>query len=177
MLHKEDLVALPFSVLRKWINYHALSPSQHEIRFGALDVINLMRKDRRVTFADAARTTGIDPRQVKLYAGSALEKVHNRYQARDFDRLRRDLYLYDWNGKLVVSTHSSKAASAIGRYHYAVRAFVQYGDETRLHEFDGRSITVGGQQYEFFTDRRRLRQLARAGELNITEIYASGGPV
>jgi hypothetical protein len=162
---------------RKRIVYAALNPTQHDLRNEALDVISLMRRNRRLTLAEASRTVGINPRDVHLYAGSALEKTRNRYQTRNFDRLRRDLYLYDRNGKFTVTTHSSKTASTIGRYHHAVRAFVQYGDDSGLREFEGKSVTVRGTQYEFLTDRRRLGQLARAGELKISEIYATGGPV
>jgi hypothetical protein len=98
-----------------------------------------------------------------------------KYQVKPSDRLRRELTFYDSKGKTTLVTHSSRQATQIATYHNAVKAYLIFGDDTALRAFDGKSITVHGIRYPFLTDRRVLSRLARAGELNFLEIYASDG--
>jgi hypothetical protein len=91
------------------------------------------------------------------------------------DRLRRDLNFYDSKGKFTLTTHSSRQASKIAKYHNAVRSYIVYGDDSALKPFEGKAITVHGKPYAFVTDRRVLNRLGRAGELHFLDIYGEGG--
>jgi len=90
---------------------------------------------------------------------------------KESDRLRRELVFYDASGEITLVTHSSKHATELSAYHNAVRAFLIYGDDAALRKFEGKRIVIGGVQRTFLTDKRVLSRLARAGELNILDIY------
>ena len=156
----------------KRIVLSALGPTSEEKYRDALDVIGLMRRHRR-SLASASREIGIAPETVKRYVASALTKRRGRYRTTEFDRLPRTMYLYDTKGRFTVTTRSSKAASRISAYHRALSAYVNYGDPSRLREFEDETITVGGVNYTFLTDIRTIDGLIRAQEIAVHDIYAT----
>jgi hypothetical protein len=154
----------------------ALNPTQEDQYRDALEVVGRLRGDRRLSLAAVSRDVGIDPRTVRRYAGSALEKRGHKYVARGYDRLPRKLKLFsEEEGYVEVFTRSSKAASTISRHNWALRRLAQAGDDSLLRSFEGKTITIEGKRYHFMTDRRRLNSLIRAGDLHVEEIYATGG--
>jgi hypothetical protein len=80
--------------------------------------------------------------------------------------------LYDTRGSYFVTVPTSMAASRIGEYHNAVRAFLQTGEATRLRAFAGRFVVdVEGRRHRFLADPAAIRRLARAGEFRFESIY------
>ncbi len=160
---------------RSSLRLSKLTGSQRNAYHRALEAIHLVRTGQRRSLTGAAREAGTTSRTVAHYAGGALSRRGSRYKVKGSDRLRRELTFYDSSGKLALVTHSSRQATAIAKYHNAIKAYLIYGDDSALSEFDGKSIVVHGKPYPFLTDRRVLNRLARAGELNFLEIYTSIG--
>lgn len=172
----------PFKVLKNdpkhqmpRLRVSKLRTSQKETYRKALDAIQLMRSGQTKTLTAAAREAGTTSPTVRRYAGSAFAMRGSKYRVKPSDRLRRELAFYNSKGKTTLVTHSSRQATQIATYHNAVKAYLIFGDDTALRGFDGKSITVHGTRHPFLTDRRVLSRLARAGELNFLEIYASDG--
>jgi hypothetical protein len=154
--------------------YNSLSDLQQEVRRRSLDAVKFMR-ERGYSLRRAAREAGTTSGSVLRYGKSAIVKRGRQYKARSSDRLRRDLVFYNRKGQYILTTHSSRQASQIGKYHNAIRAYLVHGDDSALREFEGKSIVVHGKAYPFVTDRRVVNRLARAGELQFLDLYASGG--
>jgi len=129
---------------RRQPNLAKLSPTEQWTYRLVLDAKSLMARHPRKSLAQAARESGTSPATVLRYAGAAFYKRHGRYRAKDVDRLRRELTLYDKFGKFKVVTHSSKAASLISRYHGAIKSFIYYGDPSALEEFKDRRSRLAG---------------------------------
>lgn len=63
-------------------------------------------------------------------------------------------------------------ASEIGRYHNAIKRFVDTGDPDHLGEFSGKRIRdVSGRSYAFETDPNELYRYAAKDDPNFLEIY------
>ncbi len=87
-------------------------------------------------------------------------------------RRRRRLRLYDEKGSFYVVVRSPATASRIGKYHNAVRRFVQTGSASKLRPFRGGFIVdARGRRHPFLTDPAVIRRLARAGEFRFESIY------
>jgi|HubBroStandDraft_4_1064222.scaffolds.fasta_scaffold536761_1 hypothetical protein len=153
-----------------------LTGPSDEVYRRVLDALHFKREHPRISLAKAAAAAGTTPRTVTRYAKGAIYKRGARLRVKSSDRLHRDLIFYDSKGPFTLTTRSSRQASEIAKYHNAVRAYVIYGDDSALQNFDGKSITVHGKPYRFVTDRRTLNRFARAGELRFLDIYKDGGP-
>jgi hypothetical protein len=134
-----------------------------------------MRGHPEYSLKAASFEAGTSPRSMQRHAPAAFVKIGSLVKARPSDRLRRDLAFYNTKGKFTLVTHSSRQATQIATYHNAVKAYLLFGDDSALAEFDGKTITVHSKSYPFLTDRRVLSRFARAGELNFLDIYASDG--
>jgi hypothetical protein len=161
--------------LPRRVNLGVLRPSQAETYRRVLDALKVKREHPKYSLRRAAREAATSVSTIRRYASNVLTKSAGRYTVKTSDRLRRDLAFYDSRGQFTLTTHSSRQASTIAKYHNAVRAYLIYGDDSALSEFEGQSITVHGKPYPFLTDRRSLNRLARAGELHFLDIYSNGG--
>jgi hypothetical protein len=152
----------------------SLTNSQNEKRRVALDVIGIMRREKRSLTA-VSREVGVSPLTVRKYAGTALDSRTRQHRPKKSDRLRRDLRFYDGQGEYEIVTHSSKTASLISNYHHAVSKFVNPPhNDTLLKDFEGKYVVAEGRRHYFLTDRAALRKLERSGVLNFLDIYGPG---
>jgi hypothetical protein len=83
-----------------------------------------------------------------------------------FDRMR---ILTD-EGVIDTLVLSDEVASTIGRYWNAVRYYLDWGDASRLAEFEGEWINF----HRLLTDPDRIDEWARVGELDFGPIYEDG---
>jgi hypothetical protein len=142
-----------------------------EARERAFEAVVLMRK-QGLSLGEAASRVGTTPATVLKYASSALEREANGYRALPSDRLIREMVLPTAEGNRNVRVKGSRDASLVGEYWNAVREYLQSGDDARLQEFEGQSITGSrGETWELLTDRSSLRRLGNAGVLAFEDIY------
>jgi hypothetical protein len=142
-------------------------------RSRALEVLSLMRTKRQ-SLAEAAREAQTTRKTVVRYVGVALLKTGSRrYAAKPFDRLARSLRFLTPEGQIAVTVRSSRTASKIAEYWAAVDHYLRTGDTERLHQFSGKSVRAGKEQFPFITDPRTLNRIASAGEVAFEDIYAS----
>ena len=77
------------------------------------------------------------------------------------------MFIYS-NGQIVpVDVRGSRKASELAHYLLTVRHFLNTGDSSSLHNYEGRS--VAGRTYE--TDPSALEEMARRRQLDIESIY------
>lgn len=146
----------------------ALRPSEQAARDRALEALSLMRREG-LSRAEAARRAGTTASAILRHAGPALERTPTgRYRARPGDRLLRRLQVLSPEGKRVIVTRGSRAASLTGSHWNAIDHYLRTGDASRLRRYRGK--TVGGIPLE--TDPDAIDEWTRRGELEIEDIYA-----
>jgi hypothetical protein len=95
-------------------------------------------------------------------------KREQRTQPKKADRRRRRMLIPTTRGAIPVTIHGSKQASQLGRYMSAVGNYLRSGNTDALEEFEGRRLAG----HRLITDPDTLSSLARAGALQLDEIYA-----
>jgi hypothetical protein len=131
-------------------------------------------RSKGLSLARAASEALTTPRTLEKYAGSALRKRSSgRYEAKPSDRLTRSLRFLTPAGQIAITVRSSRAASRIAGYWAAVDYYLRTGDTEHLHEFSGKSVRAGKEQFPFITDPRTVNRIASAGEVAFEDIYAT----
>jgi hypothetical protein len=146
-----------------------LSSSGKQTYDRALQAVSRMREGKSLT--DAAKEAGTTPKSVLKYAGSALNSQNNRYTVKAEDNLTRRLLVPYSNGSEYETIRSSKDATLLSRYWSAVKEWRNTGDASVLQSFEGKTITVKGQQVKLITDPEQLALLQRGGELDFIDMY------
>ena len=144
-----------------------LPRAAQEERARSLHTLSLMRAQRELGLADAARQAGTTIDSVRWYAGEALDREAGRWRVLPGDRLYRRMHVYSNGQKLTVGVRGSRKATELSDYHHAVEIFLETGEESLLRRFAGKS--VAGVPYE--TDPDVLEEMARRGTLDMESIY------
>jgi hypothetical protein len=143
-----------------------LPTSAREARQAALDVLAEARRTGGDISAIADRE-GVTVDAVRWWTVGAVRKGKGGYTVTKGDRLFRPMFVYSAGRAEPVDVRGDKVSSDIGRYHAAIKHFVDSGDSSRLAKFRGRS--VGGLELE--TDLDVIDELARQGSFTFESIY------
>ncbi len=140
-----------------------LSPREMDTRARALEALAKSRREGSSLSraAAAARTT---PRTVRRYT-AAYRKVEGRYRPTKWDRLERDMQVYEGGRLRPVRIRGSRTASLLGRHANAVKAYLETRDPRVLSPF--RSVTfrdAKGRLRKLETDGARLVAAAERSE-------------
>jgi hypothetical protein len=121
--------------------------------------LNLMRK-HRLSFTRAVQRVGLPEETMLSYVSRGLTTdARGRVRARPVDHLLRVMPFWTPRGQLQLPTHDSRQASEIGRHSWAVRQFIEGRGRRPLSQFEGKSLKVGREIYEFITDPLTLKRL------------------
>jgi hypothetical protein len=156
------------ATVRNRTDLAALPPDAREVRQQAHDVLAVARRDG-IDLGEAARRQHVSLPGVVWWLGDAASKSGGSWQPSSGDRMFRAMFIYSAGRKVPVDVRGHKAASAIGRYHAALRHYVHSDprDASKLAAFTGK--TVGGMEFE--TDVDVLDELERRGEFDFESIY------
>lgn len=154
----------------------ALSEVDNDARRRVLDALALKRRNPDLSLSAAAKASGTTLRTIRRHAPSALiTRPNGRLNVTKTDHLTRVMRMLTGRGEVVVTTHSFRTASRIGKYNNAIRQYLVIGDPLVLQPFAGKSVRASGQTYEFLTDTRTINRLARAGAAHFVDVYAADG--
>jgi hypothetical protein len=154
----KDFLVMPKSSQEIW---DAIGQATTEVRLGA-------------TLTQASRKFGIDRRLVSRLGKPAFRKLSNgRWAAKKSDRLLRVLPLPSREGLIDIGVGDSRQATVIGKYWNAVDLYINTGDDSGLHAFQGKHIIdADGKSVLLMTDVRELDRLGSAGNLSFESLYA-----
>jgi len=126
------------------------------------------------TLTQASRKFGIDRRLVSRLGKPAFRKLNNgRWAAKKSDRLLRVLPLPSREGLIDIGVGDSRQATVIGKYWNAVDLYLNTGDHSGLHAFQGKHIVdTDGKRVLLMTDIRELDRQGSAGNLSFETLYA-----
>jgi hypothetical protein len=152
--------------------FHAMPKSSQEI----WDKIGQVTTEVRLgaTLTQASRKFGIDRRLVPRLGKPAFRKLSNgRWAAKKSDRLLRVLPLPSREGLIDIGVGDSRQATVIGKYWNAVDLYINTGDDSGLHVFQGKHIVdADGKRVLLMTDIHELDRQGSAGNLSFETLYA-----
>jgi len=148
-----------------------LTPRQRATREKALAVLVQSRKTGKPP-TKIARQVGIPFRIVQTHT-NAFKKVDGKWIPKKFDKIPRSMLISE-NGKLrSITVSDSRHAKTIGRYHNAVKQYLNSGDVSKLKKFAKRKIRDSdGKLHSFETDPVLVQEInERIEEIEFFEVY------
>ncbi|ADD08200.1 hypothetical protein Aboo_0389 [Aciduliprofundum boonei T469] len=161
MSGKERVFKKPWSLL---------SPREKMLREKSLEVLARVRKGE--SLSSACKKVGISPNTV-IKSTNAFKKVNGRWIAKRYDKISRVMDINENGKKISIEVNDSRYASIIGKYHNAVRIFLETGDITAVERFRNIKIKdAQGNIHKLETDPEKLVDIARSiEEPEFYEIY------
>ncbi len=154
---------------KRWPN---LSPKQKLLRERSLAVLSEARKSRK-SLSKLATQHSISPKTV-LNHTNAFRKKGRRWTAKKFDRIPRVMKINEKGREVSIEVNDSRTASLIGRYHNAVKQFLNTGKKEQLRKFKNKKIKDSeGEHHLLETNPDSLIQINEAiEEPEFYQVYA-----
>lgn len=159
------------SLYRK--SWNALTPKQKSTRTKALKVITQSKRTKKLPRV-IAKENGISFSTVINHT-NAFKKVDGKWVPKRFDKVSRSIVISE-NGKLrSVQVSDSRHASTIGRYHNAVKFYLDTSDSTKLKKFSKKKIRDSdGKLHSFETRLKKVVAIFETiEEMEFFEVYDS----
>jgi len=152
-------------------SWDELTPKQKSLREKSLAVLVQSRKTGKSP-TRIAKHLGIPFRTVQNNT-NAFKKVGSSWTPKRFDKIPRSM-LTSEKGKLrSIDVSDSRHARTIGRYHNAVRHYLNTGDYTKLKKFAKKKIRDSdGKLHSFETDPVLVQEInERIEEIEFFQVY------
>jgi len=169
---KEKPISQKRQVPKHKLSWQALSPKEKSQRKTALNVLSDVRNNGKSLYK-ACKEKGVTVKTV-LKSTNAFKKVGNRWTAKEFDRISRIMKISEDDEETSIEINDSRTASLIGRYHNAVKKYLETGNTSELDKFKGKTIKdAQGNTHVFETDTEALDEIHESREdEEFYEIYS-----
>ena len=119
--------------------WRKLSPRQKLLRERSLTVLSELRNTKNKTLPQAANDNNVTVKNVIRHT-NGFKKVNGKPVVKKWDRIKRVMRV-NTNGKeKSLEVQDSRTASVVGRYHNAVKQFLNTGDKTKLSRFRNKKV-------------------------------------
>lgn len=152
-------------------SWKQLEPEEKELRERSLDVLSEARRTRK-SLTKIARQNKISPKTV-LHHTNGFKKVNRRWVAKKFDKISRSMKINENGKKISIETNDSRHASTIGKYHNAVKDFLNTGNKKKLSEFSKKKIKDSNKNiHSFETNPNTIIKIEeRVQEPEFVDVY------
>jgi len=116
-----------------------LSPRQKLLREKSLTVLSELRNTKSKTISQAANDNNITVRNVMKHT-NGFKKVNGKPVVKRWDRIKRVIRINTDGKEKSVEIRDSRTASVVGRYHNAIKQFLNTGDKTKLSKFRNKKV-------------------------------------
>jgi len=154
-------------------HWNELTPKQKSLRTKSLSVLTQSRRTKKIPSV-IARENHISLKTVNNHT-NGFKKVNGRWTVKKYDHTSRSMLISE-NGKMQsVQISDSRHAKTIGRYHNAVKFYLDTGDSTKLKKFSKRKIKDSeGKLHSFETRLDIVEEInERIEEIEFFEVYDS----
>ena len=153
--------------------WRKLSARQKSVRTRSLSVLNELRKSKSKSVQDVARENQIKVSTV-MNNTNGLKKVNGKLIVKKWDVVPRVLLINKEGQEKSIEVKDSRTAGLIGRYHNAIRKFLNTGDRSKLKRFRNKKVKdSGGKIHRLETDAEKIIQInQRIEENEFFEVYA-----
>lgn len=152
-------------------SWNTLSPREQLARERALEVLSHARRSGQ-SLSRLSRERGLSVKTV-LKATDGFKKVKGRWKATKIDHISRIMAINEDGKELFIEVIDSRYATLIGKYHSAVKEYLNTGNTDVLAEFDGKRIRdSSGKWHTLETNPNAIREInARREEPEFYDIY------
>lgn len=152
-------------------SWRHLEPEEKEIRVKSLEVLSESRTTKK-SLTKIAKQKGISLKTV-LHNTNAFKKVNRRWIAKRSDKISRSMTINEKGKKISIEINDSRHASIIGRYHNAVKEFLNTGNRKKLSEFSKIKIRDNNKKFHSFETRsKKIIQIEeRIEEPEFVDVY------
>jgi len=154
-------------------SWNQLTPKQKSLRVKSLAVLTQARRTKKIPSV-IAKENHISLNTV-IHHTNAFKKVDGRWTAKKYDHTSRSMIISE-NGKMKsIEVSDSRHARTIGRYHNAVKFYLDTGNKTKLKKFSKRKIKDSdGNLHSFETNLKKVEEInEKIEEIEFFEVYDS----
>ncbi len=119
--------------------WRKLSPRQKLLREKSLIVLSELRNTKNKTLPQTANDNNITVKNVIKHT-NGFKKVNGKPVVKKWDRIKRVMRVNTGGKEKSVEIQDSRTASVVGRYHNAVKQFLNKGDKTKLSKFRNKKV-------------------------------------
>ncbi len=152
-------------------HWNELTPKQKSLRVKSLAVLTQSRRTKKLP-STIARNNHISLNTV-IHHTNGFKKVNGKWTAKKYDHTPRSMIISE-NGKMQsIEVSDSRHAKTIGRYHNAVKFYLDTGDKSKLKKFSKRKIKdLDGNIHSFETDPKIILEInEKIEEIEFFEVY------
>jgi len=152
-------------------SWNILTPKQKSLRAKSLAVLTQARRTKKFA-STIARNNHISLNTVIRHT-NGFKKINGKWTAKKYDHTSRSMIISE-NGKMQsVEISDSRHAKTIGRYHNAVKFYLDTGDHSKLKKFSKRKIKDSdGNIHSFETDPKIVEEInEKIEEIEFFEVY------
>lgn len=152
-------------------SWNTLSPKEQLARERALEVLSQARRSNQ-SLSRLSRGHGISAKAV-LKATKGFKKVKGRWKPTKIDRISRVMAINENGREIYIEVTNSRYASIIGKYHSAIKEYLNTGNTGVLADFAGKRIRdSSGKWHTLETNPSAIREInARREEPEFYDIY------
>ena len=149
-----------------------LTPRQKLLREKSLTVVSELRNTKTKTLPQAANDNSITVKNVIRHT-NGFKKVNGKPVVKRWDRITRVMRINTDRKEKSVEIKDSRTASVVGRYHNAVKQFLNSGDKTKLTKFRNKKIKdSNGRLHRLETNPNEIIKInQRIEEPEFYEVY------
>ncbi len=149
-----------------------LSHKQKLLREKSLSVLSEARRSKQ-SLSKLAKKHEIS-RKTVLNNTNAFRKTRRRWNAKRFDKIPRVMKINENGREVSIQINDSRTAALIGRYHNAVKQFLNTGDKKTLKKFRKKKIRdIDGNLHALETNPDSLIEInEQIEEPEFYELYA-----
>lgn len=152
--------------------WNKLTPRQKMLREKSLSVVNELRNSKTKTIQQAARENSVSVNTVLKHT-NGFKKINNKLIVKKWDRIPRVMRINTDGKEKSIEIKDSRTASVVGRYHNAVKQFLNTGDKTKLQKFRSKKVKDSkGKLHKLETNPEEIIRInQRIEEPEFYEIY------
>jgi len=149
-----------------------LSPRQKMLREKSLTVLSEMRNTKSKTLQQSTNDNGITIQNVIKHT-NGFKKVNGKLVVKKWNRIQRVMKINTNSREKSIIIQDSRTASVVGRYHNAVKHFLNTGDKTKLSKFRNKKVKDSkGKLHKLETSPEEIIRInERIEENEIWEVY------
>lgn len=152
--------------------WRKLTPRQKLLREKSLTVISELRNSKTKTLPQVANNNDITVQNVIKHT-NGFKKVNGKPVVKKRDRIKRVMRINNDGKEKSVEIRDSRTASVVGRYHNAIKQFLNTGDKTKLKQFRNKKVKDSkGKLHRFETNSDEIIKInQRIEEPEFYEVY------
>ena len=119
--------------------WRKLTPNQKVLRIKSLQVLSGLRNSKSSSVSIVSNQNDVASSTIMNHT-NGFKRVNGRLVVKRWDIVPRVMLINENRAEKSIEVKNSRTAGVIGRYHNAVKHFLNTGDKTKLNKFKNKKI-------------------------------------